>query len=81
VSRKLALRWVFLLITGLAVGWELVASFDGSTDTEPWTQLLVDHVPAWVTFAAVGVLLLWLPGHFYVRYRRKAAADSDDAPG
>ncbi len=71
MSRKLAFRWAFLIITGLAVGWELVASFDTSSNTEPWTDLLVDHVPAWVTYSAIGVLILWLPIHFYRRYKAK----------
>lgn len=71
MSRKLFLRWAFLIITGLAVGWELLASFDSSADTEPWTDLIVDHVPFELTLAAIGALILWLPIHFYRRYKRK----------
>lgn len=74
MTRKLFLRWAFLAITALAVGWELVASFDSSPDTEPWTDLLVDHVSPWVTFSAIAVLVIWLPIHFVQRYRRKQAS-------
>ncbi len=75
MSRKLFLRWAFLLITGLAVAWELVAAFDSSPDSEPWTDLIAEHVSPWITFSAIGVLILWLPLHFAARYRRKRQAD------
>lgn len=78
MSRKHGFRWAFLTITALAVGWELFASFDGSTDTEPWTNLIVEYVPDEVTFAAIGALVLWLPIHFMIRYRRKAKADKEN---
>lgn len=74
MSRKLAFRWAFLLITALAIGWELLASFDSSTDTEPWTDLIADHVSPWVTFSTIAVLVIWLPIHFVQRYKRKQAS-------
>jgi hypothetical protein len=77
LSRRLAFRWAFLIITGLAVGWELVAAFDSSPDTEPWTDLIAEHVSPWVTFSAIGLLVLWLPWHFVQRYKRKQASEEN----
>jgi len=72
-------RWltaIFLTLTASAIGWEIVAAFDGSADTWPWTQLIVRYVPEPVTNLAIDVLLAWLPAHFLTNYAdaRKAAA-------
>ncbi len=66
-------RWVggFLGVTAVALVAELVASFDGSGDTVPWTDLIVQYVPGEVTAAAIGALVCWLPIHFGLRYWRK----------
>jgi hypothetical protein len=66
-------RWVagFLGVTGVALVLELVASFDSSPDTVPWTDLIVRHVPHEVTAAVLGALICWLPVHFALRYWRK----------
>lgn len=61
----------FLGLTALVVAMELWASFDSNPDTDPWTDLIVAYVPAEVTIAAVGALVLWLPVHFGLRYWRK----------
>lgn len=71
MSRKHAFRWGFLAVTVVALGTELWASFDSSDATEPWTDLITDHVPGEVTAAAIGALVLWLPIHFWLRYKRK----------
>ena len=62
---------VFLGITGLAIGLEIWASVDSNPDTIPWTWLLVNYVPWEVPLAVFGALVVWLPIHFYVRYRGK----------
>jgi hypothetical protein len=77
VSGKHVFRWAFLGVTVVALGAELWASFDSSPDTEPWTDLLTTYVPAPVTYTAIGILILWLPLHFWLRYRRKAKADKE----
>jgi hypothetical protein len=66
--------WVaaFLAVTSAALGAECWASWDGSPDTMPWTDLIVRYVPGEVTLAVLGALLVWLPVHFFVRYRRRA---------
>lgn len=66
-------RWVigFLGVTAAGIVAELVASFDGSADTVPWTDLIVEHIPGEVTAAVIGALILWLPVHFGLRYWRK----------
>jgi hypothetical protein len=61
----------FLGVTAVALGWELVASFDGDPQTSPWTDLIVTYVPGEVTAALIGALVLWLPVHFGLRYYRK----------
>jgi hypothetical protein len=75
-----ATRWraLFLGLTALVVGMEIWASADGDPDTDPWTDLITDYVPAEVTFALIGALVLWLPVHFGVRYWRKRKADKID---
>lgn len=68
-------RWrvAFLTLTALVIGMEIWAGVDGNPDTDPWTDLLVAYVPMEVTFALVGALLLWLPIHFWLRYRRRSS--------
>lgn len=74
MSRRNGWRTGFLAVTALALVAELVASFDSSANTDPWTDLIVAYVPMEVTLAAIGALGLWLPAHFLIRYRRKAKA-------
>jgi hypothetical protein len=80
LRRDQATRWRtgFLGLTALVIGLEVWASADGSPDTDPWTDLLTRHVPAEVTFAAIGALLLWLPIHFGIRYARRSRARHTD---
>jgi hypothetical protein len=66
---------VFLTLTAAALGLELWASFDDSGDTLAWTHLIVRYLPAWVTFPAIAVLIVWLPWHFWDHYRRKNASE------
>lgn len=79
--KRNAWRIGFLAVTALAVMLELVASFDSDPETDPWTDLLVRYVPMEVTFAAIGALLLWLPLHFWLRYRRRAALQRQGEEG
>lgn len=71
VSRRTGFTVGFLAVTTLAIVLELLAAFDGDPDTTPWTHLLVDHVPAPVTFAAILVLIVWTPWHFWHAYRQR----------
>jgi hypothetical protein len=75
-----ATRWriAFLGLTGLVIGMELFAACDSSANTEPWTTLVVGHVPGEATAAAIGALSLWLMVHFWVAYRRKRKASKID---
>ncbi|HEY5987350.1 MAG TPA: hypothetical protein VIV12_13390 [Streptosporangiaceae bacterium] len=50
---------------------ELYAANDGNPQTEPWTDLIVKHWSIEATFAAIGALMLWLPLHFWLRYRKR----------
>lgn len=67
-----AILWTvgFLGITLAAVVAELVASFDGNPDTEPWTFFISHYVPWPVALGAYVALAAWLPAHFWVNYRR-----------
>lgn len=71
--------WVgaFLGVTAAALGAELYASFDGSGNTTPWTDLIVTYIPEEITIAAIGALMIWLPYHFVVRYRRKGKEEKE----
>lgn len=66
----------FLAATFAVVGWELYASFDGDEGTSTWTELIVTYVPAPVAAVAIGVLIAWLPVHFWKRYKRRAGGSS-----
>lgn len=52
------------------LGWELVGAYDGNPNTVPLTDILVQYVPAQVTYALVAALIAWLPAHFHNRYDR-----------
>jgi hypothetical protein len=71
VSRRAVWTLGFLGVTAVAIVAELWASFDSDPNTDPWTDLIVRHIPAEVTFALIGALCLWLPIHFGLRYWRK----------
>jgi hypothetical protein len=71
VSRRAVWTLAFLGVTTIAIAAELWASFDSDPNTDPWTDLIVRHIPAEVTAALIGALCLWLPLHFWIRYRRK----------
>jgi hypothetical protein len=71
VSRRAVWTLAFLGVTTVAIIAELWASFDSDPQTDPWTDLIVRHIPAEITFALIGALCLWLPLHFWIRYRRK----------
>lgn len=84
MNRKTVLSVAFATATLALVGWEITAAADPHDDLEPWTDLLVDHVPGPVLMAAVFVLVSWLPGHFAERIARKATTmtiPATPAPG
>lgn len=73
LNSKKAKIWtsVFLGITALAIGLELVAAWDSSDDTHPWTNLIVNYVPMELFVFLWGGLAIWGGIHFGVRYARK----------
>lgn len=75
MSKRSAWRWAFLSLTAVVLGMELWAGFDGSDQTDPWTDMIVTYVPGEVTAVAVGGLSLWLVVHFGLRYWRKHRAE------
>lgn len=84
LRRDSATRWrtAFLTATAAVIGMEVWASADGSDQTDPWTDLIVRHIPAEVTGLAIAGLAGWLALHFGVRYWRKhKAAKETDAGG
>ena len=66
-------RWMvaFLGVTVLGILLELVAAFDPTMETIPWTDLIVEYVPWEISAAVFGALALWLPLHFGYRYYLK----------
>lgn len=71
MSRRSWWRAVFLGATGAAILMEIVASVDGNPHTEPWTSLIVQYIPAEITFLGIGGLTVWLFVHFGRRYWKK----------
>lgn len=70
---KTSTKWriAFLGVTGVAIAMELKAALDKDKRTDPWTDMIVRHVPAEVTGAAISGLAGWLVLHFGVRYLKK----------
>lgn len=71
MKRKDVTSLSFLGVTGAAIAWEIIAAFDGNTNTSPWTDLIAEHVPPVVTYAAIAALLAWLPRHFVNAYAKR----------
>ncbi|MPZ27555.1 MAG: hypothetical protein GEV12_14395 [Micromonosporaceae bacterium] len=68
-----ATRWrtAFLALTALVIGMEIRAATDGDPTTDPYTDLTVRHVPWELALFVGGGGLVWLFGHFGIRYWRK----------
>jgi hypothetical protein len=65
-------RTGFLLVTAGALIMECAAAWDGNPNTDPWTDLITTYVPWQLALAVFGALVLWVPVHFWVAYRRRA---------
>lgn len=65
-------RTAFLSLTVLTLGSECWAAWDGNPRTDPWTDLITTYVPWQVALAVFGALVVWVPTHFWVAYRRAA---------
>ena len=67
-------RTAFLTVTVGALAMELVGAFDNNPNTDPWTELISTYVPWQLALAVFGALVIWVPVHFIVAYRRVAKA-------
>lgn len=72
-KKKILTRVFFLGVTAVALVTECWFAWDGDPETDPWTDLIGDYVPWQAALAVFGALLLWVPAHFIVRYRRELA--------
>ena len=81
MSRRGWWRLSFLGLTGLVLGMECFAAWDGNTDTDPWTELIVAYIPDEVAAVGIGGLSLWLMVHFGRRYLRKARSKEGTVEG
>ena len=61
----------FLSVTALAIFLELFAIFDNSDETIPWTILIRDNIPSYISLPIITGFALWLVHHFYKAYRKK----------
>lgn len=68
MNRRAFATTAFLALTAAALGTEVWFAYDDSPNTLPWTFLITDHIPAPITFLAIGVLVAWLPAHFLAAY-------------
>jgi hypothetical protein len=71
VTRKTVLSIAFLSVTGVAVGWEIAAVANPHDNLEPWTNLIADHVDPAIAWAAILLLISWIPGHFVHAYAQR----------
>lgn len=64
-------RWLFLGTGLLWVLMELLAVFDGNTNTEPLTTLIVENVPKSIGLTVILGFCVWLARHFIKKYEAK----------
>ncbi len=64
-------RTGFLSVTAFALVAECWAAWDGNSNTDPWTDLITTYIPWQVSLAIFGALVVWVPTHFIVAYRRR----------
>lgn len=66
-------KWTigFLGVTAIAILMELIAAFDNSENTIPWTSYIVDNIPAFIGFPLIALFAAWLVRHFYSYYYPK----------
>lgn len=74
MTRKTVLSVVFLSVTGVAVGWEVAAVVNPHDDLVPWTDLIAAYIPPEIAWAAILLLISWLPGHMIEAYARRGKA-------
>lgn len=70
MSRRSIWTAVFLSLTGGAIGMELLAAFDDSPSTVPWTSYLIS-LPWWVLAPLVLAFVGWLPVHLWLAKKRR----------
>lgn len=71
MTRKTVLSVVFLSVTGVAVSWEVAAVVNPHDDLVPWTDLIAAYIPPEIAWAAILLLISWLPGHFVHAYAQR----------
>ncbi len=69
ISPKTEWTFIFLGTTALAVGEELYASFDKSSNTQPWTHFIAAQ-PGWLIALETLIFFVWWPIHIYRAWRR-----------
>jgi len=63
--------WVLLILTGLSITLEIAGAIRNDDSPDTWTEQIVNWVPWELSLAVYGALVVWLPFHFYVNYKRK----------
>lgn len=61
----------FLGITALAIITEVIFAFDANPNTKPWTVLITENIPSWITFTFFTGLFVWLVFHFKKWYSKR----------
>lgn len=69
MKNKIKWRIGFLGVTLLALAMEVYAVFDGDGATEPWTGLIIQYIPEWITFSVIAVFCIWAALHFKKWYK------------
>lgn len=73
-TKRLAWTILFLGVTLVAIGAEVVAGVWHPAGTIPWTEYIAQYVPWPVQLAAYVVLAVWLPFHFLRADQKRKAA-------
>jgi hypothetical protein len=80
MSRRSIWTVAFLSVTAAALGMEIWAGFDNSSDTVPWTEYIATWWPAPVTFALISILTVWIGPHFVDAYRKRGTTVVEQIP-
>jgi len=62
---------IFISSIIVAIILEVIFAFDGSPDTEPLTQLIIEHVNKYVFYTLITGFFVWLIYHFRYWYRKQ----------
>lgn len=70
MDKRRIFRWIMIILPSIAILFELFAVHDGNPDTEPWTWLITQYIPADLFYLVFGGLVFWAFAHFIKHYKK-----------